>query len=278
MINRKFIITIVIFLSIVGVILMIINQQNVTKNNKTKEERHDSRDTDLLRYQTTYRGKTYQKSAPVYLPKDYRSSDKKYNVLILMHGWSMTSRDFISGRTDDRAPIIADLMKKEKEPFIVVTPTYYPNRSFVTDSWDDDRPLNERFSKVEVTEVLDAVKTKYRVYDSRNHYAFAGFSMGSITTWDVLENQLDKFRYFQMMASGYDGDIVELRQQLQRSELPLDITISAGSDDSTIYGARNSAKSLQEISNVRLFTDQGGEHNLSSAMRQLDYGMKFFFK
>jgi|GEM_PF-6784525 Predicted peptidase len=277
MINRKLKIIVVIFLGIVGVILMM-NQQHVVKNNNIKEEKRGSNDTDSLRYQTTYRGKTYQKSAPVYLPEDYHSSNKKYNVLILMHGWSMTDEDFTAGRADDKAPIIADLMKNEKTPFIVVTPTYYPNRSFVTNSWDDDRPLNERFSKVEVTEVLKAIKAKYRVYDSRDHYAFAGFSMGSVTTWDVLENQLDKFRYFQMMASGYDGDMVALRQRLQQSDLSFDATISAGSNDSTIYGARDSARSLQEFKNVRLFTDRGGEHNLPSAMRQLKYGMTFFFK
>ncbi|MDV7738573.1 hypothetical protein GA715_00050 [Leuconostoc mesenteroides] len=147
MINRKLKIIVVIFLGIVGVIL-IMNQQHAVKNNNIKEERRGSNDTDSLRYQTTYHGKTYQKSAPVYLPEDYHSSNKKYNVLILMHGWSMTDEDFTAGRADDKAPIIADLMKNKKTPFIVVTPTYYPKRSFVTNSWADDRPLTNDFLKL----------------------------------------------------------------------------------------------------------------------------------
>ncbi|WP_179189993.1 hypothetical protein [Candidatus Enterococcus testudinis] len=39
---------------------------------------------------------------------------------------------------------------------------------------------------------------------SRDHRAFASFSIGSVTTWHTLVNCLDQFRYFIPMSGAMD--------------------------------------------------------------------------
>lgn len=91
---------------------------------------------------------------------------------------------------------------------IVVFPTYYSNRSFVSSDYYKGRPLNNNLSQNElVKDLMPVVEKKYHTYvdsitdkgfkESRNHRAFVGFSMGAITTWYVFENDLAYIIFYQ---------------------------------------------------------------------------------
>lgn len=57
-----------------------------------------------------------------------------------------------------------------------------------------------------INDLIPAVESKYSTYakssshedivKSREHRAFGGFSMGSVTTWHTFVNNLDSFKYF----------------------------------------------------------------------------------
>lgn len=161
--------------------------------------------TETVSYRTTYRGKSYQKQALVYLPAGY-SKNQKYNTIYLLHGSTETPRDFYRDgnwqRVLDRLMARGDLKRS-----IVVFPTYYPSRRFVTSDYYRDNRLNRAFVKTElVNDLVPAVEGRYSTYSkgtskqdlqsSRQHRAFGGFSMGSITTWYVFQYQLPYFSNF----------------------------------------------------------------------------------
>lgn len=162
----------------------------------------DSSKTEVISYQTTYRDKSYQKQALVYLPANY-DAKKQYDIIYLLHGSTDSARIFYQNGNFKR--VFDQLAKKGKlKDTIAVFPTYYPDNSFVTTDYFKDDPLNEAFAQRElVSDLLPAVESKYSTYAkdttkkqlraSRDHRAFGGFSMGAITTWYVFEKQLSYF-------------------------------------------------------------------------------------
>lgn len=107
---------------------------------------------ETVNYQTQYRGKDYRKSALVYLPPNY-SSSHRYSVIYLVHGSTETPRDFFRDGNFQRS--LDQLISSGKlKPSIVVFPTYYPNRSFVTsDYYRDNRPLTGPLLKMNLSKI-----------------------------------------------------------------------------------------------------------------------------
>lgn len=268
-----------------------------------------------LTYQGTYENKAYAKDAFVYLPAGYsKNPTKRYDIVYLMHGWSMHSDDFLGGvGTTQKSPFKRMLdhaiAEKRIKPLIVVTPTYYPDRSFVPNSWDGDAPLNLRFATHELpNDLVPAVEQRYRTYATsthlkelratRNHRAFAGFSMGAITTWYVFEHELNLFKYFMPMAG--DSWTVEenggltapaktankLAAQVARTDYKANdymISASVGSDDGTSGQMSPLIAELRKHSqqftdrNLLYRTDQGGGHDLDSCVNQAYNSLPLFF-
>ncbi|WP_027088011.1 sugar-binding protein [Cohnella panacarvi] len=153
------------------------------------------------------------KKLHVYLPYGYDASatDKKYNVLYLMHGGG-ENEDLIFGGPDQSKEMkkILDNMiaKGDIDPLIVVTPTFNGGKNDVA-----------LFHEELVASVVPLVETKYNTYAksgsladlkaSREHRAFGGFSMGSVTTWYNFIHALDYFKYY-LPLSG-DSWIIEQR-------------------------------------------------------------------
>lgn len=140
------------------------------------------------------------KKMNVYLPYGYDASDKnkKYNVLYLMHGGGENENLIFGGpgQNKELKKIIDNMISNgDIEPLIVVTPTFYGGK-------DDTALFHEELMK----NVVPLVETKYNTYTksasledlkaSREHRAFGGFSMGSVTTWYTYINCLDYFKYF----------------------------------------------------------------------------------
>ena len=150
------------------------------------------------------------KEAYVYTPYGYDENNKniKYNIIYLMHGWTMTAEHYIY-----KCNIITLLdnmiQKKIIEPLILVSAT------FDAENKPQDFGLSVKelkvFHKDFRKNLLYAVETKYNTYanrskniqdyiNSREHRAFGGFSLGSVTTWHQFIFNHDLIKYYLPMS------------------------------------------------------------------------------
>lgn len=182
-----------------------------------------------LNYET-YESKTYEqkskklnKRAIVYLPYKY-SEDEKYNVFYLMHGgWSDETTWLGTPQHPAEFKNVIDhaIYDGKMKPFIIVCPTY--NNESPSDSSDYTLAyytLTVNYHNELMNDLIPAVEGKYSTYAddvtsdgieaSRDHRAFGGFSMGSVTTWHTFLNCLDAFRYFLPCSGAVDstGDML----------------------------------------------------------------------
>lgn len=140
------------------------------------------------------------KKLNVYLPHGYDASkkDQKYNVLYLMHGGGENENLLFGGPGEEKElkKVIDNMIEKgDIDPLIVVTPTFYGGK-------DDTAWFHEEL----VNQIIPLVETKYNTHldsnkledikASRDHRAFGGFSMGSVTTWYAYIHCLDYIKYF----------------------------------------------------------------------------------
>lgn len=283
-------------------------QHRVTEANRGNVEK--------ITYQTTYDHHKFTKTALVYLPAGYdQNSNKKYNILYLLHGSTMSETSFLGGVGTDQNISFKKLLDHEiadhkMKPTIVVTPTYYPNRTYVSSSYYDDNKLNLAFATRELShDLIPSVEGHYHTYakstsqtgvsESRNHRAFAGFSMGAITTWYVFEHQLDTFKYFLPMAgdswtvtadggaSASNKTATKLANQVKKTSYgPSDYLIlaSVGGRDGTSSSMTPMIKSLrqhsQQFTNTNLIYsfDANGSHDVDSVVNQSYNSMSVLFR
>ena len=165
---------------------------------------------------------TIEKHAIVYLPYDYDET-KKYNVVYLMHGgWSNENSTLgtPSSPSDFKNVIDNAIGNGVFAPLIVVCPTY--NNTSRQDSADFSLALRltRNFHNALINDLIPAVESTFSAYTegtseselkaARDHRAFGGFSMGSVTTWRTFEYALDYFRYFIPMSCGTSLDDEEI--------------------------------------------------------------------
>lgn len=172
----------------------------------------------------------------VYLPHGYDHEDtgQKYNVFYMMHGGGENENLLFGGPGENRElKNILDHMiaNGDIEPLIVVTPTFYgvknslendPEKSHV-EGLDHPLPLIETdfYHDELVNDLIPFVETRYQTYAgtgskedliaSRGNRGFGGFSMGSVTTWNVFIHALDYFKYFMPLS----GDCWALAQKAE---------------------------------------------------------------
>lgn len=255
---------------------------------------------EAITYETDFENKSYEKRALVYVPAGYQESQDKYNVLYLIHGWSMGPEDFLQDTSNDETPrwqrMLDHLIADEKiAPVIVVAPTYYPGREMITNSWNDDDPLNERFAESEILDLMPLVAQNYRTYaksgdaddlkKARNHQAFGGFSMGGITTWYAFQHNLAYFRYFMPMAGPNYGTAEAMTAAVTENNFTEDdflIRASVGERDGTKSSMAQSIKELREEpdfneQNLVYFEALGG-HDEESFVAQSFSTLQAFWK
>ena len=153
--------------------------------------------------------KPITKTAYVYLPYGYDESDNetKYNILYLMHGWGGFAGEYFAYKNVKN---LFDKMieKKYIEPLIIVSATFY-NKNSNTDfgsSIEEFKSFHLDFRN----NLMPAVESKYHTFaadttseglkSSRNHRAFGGFSLGSVTTWLEFCYDNEYIRYFLPMS------------------------------------------------------------------------------
>ena len=158
----------------------------------------------------TKNSKNIIKEAYVYTPYGYdeNNTNRKYNIIYLMHGWTMTAEHYIF---KCNITTILDNMIEKKiiEPLILVSAT------FDAENKPQDFGLSVQelrvFHKDFRENLIYAVETNYNTYanrskniqdyiNSREHRAFGGFSLGSVTTWHQFIYNHDLIKYFLPMS------------------------------------------------------------------------------
>ncbi len=144
------------------------------------------------------------KKMNIYLPYGYNQADKskKYNVLYLMHGGGEDENLIFGGpgQNKEMKKILDNMIANgDIEPLIVVTPTFNGGKN-------DTAFFHEEL----ISKVVPLVETKYNTFAgtgsladlkaSREHRAFGGFSMGSVTTWYTYINCLDYIKYYMPLS------------------------------------------------------------------------------
>ncbi len=256
---------------------------------------------ETVRYEIRYEEQTYTKTAYVYVPASYEEQEPM-NIVYLLHG----SQGSASQMAEDLAPLLDEWIRSgEIVPMLVVFPTYYPDRSFVQADYTQDYPLNHFFARQEVPLLLQAVESTYHTYaqstdaqglqQSRMHRAFGGYSMGGVTTWDVLALQADAFACYLPMAGDCWLDRLSdepVEEQLMQGLLaggygPGDFRILAmvGSLDSTKYTMRPQIEALRSAypdlinaRNLLYWENEGGGHSQASLEAETEHGLSTLWK
>lgn len=244
------------------------------------------------------------KYAYVYVPYGY-DENRQYDILYMMHGGGGSQESLFggAGQSNDIKNTIDHLIENgEMEPILIVTPTFYTRANGSTDvsgSWDAVLEFPGELTEYLMPAVESAYSTYAEAADetgfaaSREHRAFGGFSMGSVTTWYVFEQDL---RYF----SGFipiSGDSWTKGMQAGRSDPEgtanalADSVTSQGytADDFMIYaitGSEDIAEPcmtpmfgsieshsdvfrMDENANTYYFVKDGGVHNMTYVKQYL---------
>lgn len=155
------------------------------------------------------------KEANVYLPYGY-DANESYDILYLMHGGGGTKDDWLV--TNPATVNILDNCIKQGlcDPIIVVTPSFYSEVEGI-----DGTMANwvSYFDEEMMNELIPAVEAKYATYAkgdvsaealkaSRAHRAYAGLSMGSMTSWSsILDSCTDYIGYVGSYSAGPEADV-----------------------------------------------------------------------
>ena len=257
-----------------------------------------------ITYDQAYEGVTYEKEALVYVPASY-TPGVPANVLYLTHGWWGTA-DGLAGGV---APIVDQLTSAGSiTPTIVVFATYYPDRSFATDDFEDDYALNRFFATTEIDTLIKTVESHYTTFArgdtsdeslraSRRHRAFGGFSMGATTTWDVFALRPQYFySYIPMAGESWigreeDADSAQIAQLVtagaERAHYgPQDFRIfaSVGSLDPALDDMspqlaqlRADYPDLMTDDSLQMWIDEGESHSMASVGNQVAHDLPLLF-
>lgn len=167
------------------------------------------------------------KTAWVYLPYGYDENDTetRYDILYLMHGWGGAAGEyFYMGNGMIKNMLDHMIENGEIRPIIAVSATFY-NENSDRDFGASEDALRE-FHRDFTDHLMPAVEGTFHTYAastsledlaaSRDHRAFGGFSLGSVTTWMEFCHDTDYIRYFLPMSGsswyyGTYGDFQTVR-------------------------------------------------------------------
>ena len=278
--NRK---TLSIILTLAAAVLLLVlltvSFRQLTLRTEPQKEAQGHLET--ISYRIRWAGNSYEKNAVIYVPASYDAA-KPMNILYLMHGSGGSGEQL----AEAMEPLFDDWMQTGRmRPALVVFPTYYPDRSYVTADYSADYPLNHFFAAKELHRLIQAAEKNFHTYAdsiseadlrrSRRHRAFGGYSMGGVTTWDVLAYQS---RYFSAALL-----VRRLKEDGCRAE-DIRIVAMVGGSDATRYSIRPQIRALRR-SAPELFTDdnllywenEGGGHNQTSLEQEVAHGARYLW-
>ena len=132
------------------------------------------------------------KTAYVYTPYGYdeKDTETRYNILYLMHGWGGHAGEYFDF-TATKNMFDNLIANGDIPPIIIVSATFYNENSSkdFSSSIEEFRAFHQDFEN----HLMPAVEGRFHTYAastspedlkaSRDHRAFGGFSLGSVTTW-----------------------------------------------------------------------------------------------
>ena len=251
---------------------------------------------------------TIEKTAYVYLPYGYDGSDQttRYDILYLMHGWTMTAGDFFYDVDSGIVNMLDHMIENgDIPPVIVVCATFDAQNQSQSFSRSVDelsvfhRDLRENLIPYIESHYLTYAQgtTEEELQVSREHRAFGGFSLGAVTTWHQFVNNLDYIKYFVPMSGDcwvmgtygglyYPEETADYLEDVVTdggwSEGDFRIYQGIGTDD-PIWDQTDSQ--IQEMFRRNLFTEEnlhyavieGGRHDIDACERYLYGALQDFF-
>jgi len=140
-----------------------------------------------LQFSTTIEKKV-QLGYLLYLPEDYSKSDKKFPLMIFLHGAGERGTNLDAVEVHGPPKLVKS---GKKFPFILVSPQCPPN-----EHWDVDA----------VIALLDHIIKNYRV--DTNRVYLTGLSMGGYGTWAVASRYPERFAAIIPICGG--GNTIEI--------------------------------------------------------------------
>ena len=182
-----------------------------------------------------------EKKYNVLLPAGY-STDKKYPVLYVMHGyWENQDRMIIEGNgTMYTCQIIGNAIAEgEAKDMIVVFPYIYSSQTQndCTAMDDANNTAYDNFDTVLTTELMPLIEREYSVATGRENTAITGFSMGGRESLNIGMKHPELFGYVGAIcpAPGASG----AWKFKSEEESPSLIFITAGGNDQVVYSTPN---------------------------------------
>ena len=242
------------------------------------------------------------KGAWVYLPYGYDGSDRKYDILYLLHG-GFVNEDWWFVTYPDTVTILDNMIAAGIcEPCIIVTPTYYRDNNL------EEVPeyITEHFHTELRKDLIPAVESKYAVYangdvseenliKTRDHRAFAGLSLGSMTTYrSALYHNFDLFAWYGPFSGccGPKGDheeevrrICEALKSGKEKGYDLKYMFCCNGDKDIAYEehkdimekALQACPELKKGENYDFFVVPGGIHDMKFWQLHLYHALQIFF-
>ena len=247
--------------------------------------------------------KPLHKGAWVYLPYGYDKS-KKYNVLYLLHGGGFTEEWWLKMFPDTVTILDNMIEKKLCEPCIVVTPTFYHGED---DKHTKDEGRCENFRHELRKDLVPGIESKYSTYTegdvseenlikTRSHRAFAGLSLGSMTTYRAaFYNNFDLFSWYGPFSGccgpfgDHDKEVKRICETLENGHnngYELDYMFCANGDADIAFEehkdimGRAVAESeyLEQGKNYDFFIIPGGVHDMKAWQLHMYHALQIFFK
>lgn len=242
-----------------------------------------------------------RKGAWVYLPYGYDES-QRYNVLYLLHGGGV-NEDWWFKTFPDTVTILDNMMEKKVcRPCIIVAPTYYRGEDVDRDA----EYITEHFCHELREDLIPAAESAFSVYAqgdvsqenlvrTRRHRAFAGLSLGSMTTYRAaFYRNYDLFSWYGPF-SGCCGPwgvrdkeverIGETLAEMEKKGLKLDYLFCCNGDKDIAYEehkeimdkAAQVCPQLVKGVNYDFFTIPGGVHDMKAWQLHLYHALQIFF-
>ena len=245
--------------------------------------------------------RSLRKGAWVYLPHGY-DQGRQYDVLYLLHGGGV-NEDWWFKTFPDTVTILDNMVaKKVCKPCIIVAPTYYLGE-------DVDRNaeyITEHFCHELRRDLIPAVESAFSSYAcgdvseenlvrTREHRAFAGLSLGSMTTYRAaFYRNYDLFSWYGPF-SGCCGPwgvrdkeverIGETLAEMEKKGLKLDYLFCCNGDKDIAYEehkeimdkAVQACPQLVKGKNYDFFTIPGGVHDMKAWQLHLYHALQIFF-
>ncbi|MDY3300478.1 MAG: hypothetical protein SOW93_08030 [Limosilactobacillus reuteri] len=195
-----------------------------------------------------------------------------------MHGGWSDETTYL-GTPDDPHPLknILDnaIAEGKITPMIVVCPTYNNLSDQDSSDYGLALQLTDNYQNELANDLLPAIEDEFSTYaenvteqgliDSRDHRAFCGFSIGSVTTWHVFQYCLMYFRYFFPSSGALTANAELLAKFVEKQGYhPFDFYIFAasGTADFAYAGFTAQIQAMTAYKEMFKFTGNEKEGNL----------------